>query len=309
MNRLQFVRRDGPRLFLDSRDLINLVEKSTPVSPRELSIELERRNGRIVLTYTNVSELVPQTDEQAPDRMRVRNIMRELERIPHIYFRMSSLTRLEFRAAIEAFGTGQPIRSVDPYVTYFWETFWPLPLPQARAVERIEKLNLLCTWSLAQQIEGLLMNRECLRFDGSDREKLAESVADDRDRLGTSRGSKKSFIAGVKRQFVNNGWPAPSDDIDGFCAFVHDTPAACPSWRLGHDVYEEYRCNLTAKPVKNDIPDFTHIHMLPYVSHATLDRAWRTKCQQARDRRAKEGIHLVGYDRIYSDLGGILNAW
>lgn len=222
---------------------------------------------------------------------------------------MRDLPRRELLAAVKAFESGRPVESVDPCVTYFWETFWALPLPAARAIELPGKLDLLCKWSLAQQIEGLLINRECLRFDDADREQLAESVADDRNRLKTSRGSKKSFLVGVKQQFVDYEWPAPSGGIDEFCAFVHDTPAACPSWRLAYDVYEEYRCNLTTKPVKNDIPDFTHLHMLPYVTHATLDRAWRTRCAQARDRRAKEGVHPVGYDRIYDDVGSILSAW
>jgi hypothetical protein len=305
---VKFARRDGPRLFLDSRDLINVLERSSPVTPAALAKELERRNGRLVLTYTNVAELVPQTESQAPNRHRVRKLMRELQKIPHIYFRISDLPRRELSAAIEAFETGRAVAPIDPYVEHFWETFWPVALPQARAVEARERLALLCRWSLAEQVEGLLMNRECLRFDDSNRDHLAESVDDDRERLKTRRGSKKSFMVGVKRQFVKHGWSAPSGGIDEFCEWVHDTPAAAPAWRLAHDVYEEYRCNLTTKIVKNDIPDFTHVHALPYATHVTLDRAWRKRCELARDRRAKQGIHLAGYDRLYENLAAVLSA-
>jgi hypothetical protein len=309
MAAFRFVRRDGPRLFLDSRDLINLLEKSHPVSPAVLTKELEKRNGRIVLTYTNVAELVPQTESKVPDTRRVQHLMRQLEKIPHVYFRVSDLPRRELRAAIEAFETGRPIASVHPYVEHFWETFWPLPLPQASAVERPERLALLCRLSLADHVEGLLSNRECLRFDSSDGDALTESVEDDRDRLKTMRGSKKSFMAGIKQQFVKHGWSDPVGGVDEFCAFVHDTPAAAPAWRLAHDVYEEYRCNLTTKPVKNDIADFTHLHALPYATHVTLDNAWRKRCELARDRRAKQGVHFAGYNHLYQDLDAILRAF
>src|SRR5690349_987778 len=103
MERINFVRRDGPRVFLDSRDLIDVVERHTPVGPAELARELSRRNGRIVLAFTNIAELIPQTETQEPDRGRVRAICDAVESIPHAYFRIADVPRLELRAAVEAF--------------------------------------------------------------------------------------------------------------------------------------------------------------------------------------------------------------
>jgi hypothetical protein len=306
---MKFVRRDGPRIFLDSRDLIQLLERSEPVSAGELERELRPRHGRIVLTYTNVAELVAQTREQRPDTARVRDVMRRLAALPHAFLRFADLPRLEFRAAIEGFEAGRSPRLIDPYVTYWWETFWSLPLPLVRAIEDPARLDVLCNWSLAQQIGCLaLLNPDCLRVDESDLVELHESVADDRNRLKASRGRADSFAAGIIDQFIRYKWPEPSGGLDQFCAYVAADPTACTGWRLGHDVYEEFRGNLTAKPRKGDIADFAHIHLVPYVTHATLDRAWRTRCEQAGQRRAREGVHLIGHDKVYASLAEILRA-
>ena len=309
MDRIKFERRDGPRVFLDTRDLINVIERQTPLGAEELANELSRHNGRIVLAFTNVAELVPQTETQEPDRGRVKAICDAIESIPHAYFRIADVPHLELRAAVEAFEANRPIKPADPYVTYFWETFWPLALPLARKVERTpDRLNLLCRWSLFQQVNGLLLNRESLRFDSASGASLSEAVEDDRKRLKTARGWKKSFAAGVKSQFIRFRWSAPSGGIDEFCDFVWSERTACPGWRLAHDVYEEFRANLTARAKKNDIPDFTHLHVLPYVTHATLDRAWRTRCEQAARRASQTSAPADAYTRIFPNLDAILAA-
>lgn len=306
---MRFVRRDGPRIFLDSRDLIQLLERSEPVSATELERELRPRHGRIVLTYTNVAELVAQTPDQRPDHARVRDLMRRLAALPHTFLRFADLPSLEFRAAIEGFEAGRPPRVVDPYVIYWWETFWSLPLPLVRTIENPARLGLLCNWSLAQQVEGLvLLDPDCLRVDESDLVELHENIADDRNRLKAARGRADSFAAGIIDQFIRHEWPEPTGGIDQFCAYVASTPTACAGWRLGHDVYEEFRGNLTAKPRKGDIADFAHVHLIPYVTHATLDRAWRNRCEQACQRRAREGSHLIGAEKIYPSLAEILRA-
>ncbi len=308
MTETRFLRRDGPRLFLDSRDLIGVIDKSEPISTRELAQELDRRHGRLVLTYTNVAELIPQTATQAPDVVRVREIMRRLQTVPHVFIRLGDLSRRELRFAVEAFDGGSPLRPVDPYVDHFWETFSSLPLPLARAIEPKEKIDLLCAWSLQEQVDFLLSRPEHLRFNEADGRQLAEGVEEDRARLRTRRGLRPSFSAGIKRQFIRYGWNAPARGIDQFCQFVYETPTACVSWRLAFDCYEEYRCNLTGNPTKNDIADYLHLHVLPYVTHGTLDRAWRARCQQARDRRARQGEQLLGGDRVYENLTSILKT-
>lgn len=113
----------------------------------------------------------------------------------------------------------------------------------------------------------------------------------------------------MKNQFVRCGWKEPQGGIEAFSEFVRNRDDTCPGWRISHDVYEEFRCNLTAAPKKGDIPDFSHITILPYVTYATLDRAWRTRCEQTRDRLRKSGLEFAAYDRVAADLDAILRAW
>lgn len=308
MRPLTFIRRDGPRIFLDTRDLIGTIEKDDPLQVVDLAAQLSRVNGRVVLVYTNVAELVPQTEDKKASRSHVRWLIRELQRLPLSYIRSHEISRQEFRVAVEAFESGRPVREVNPYVNHWWQTFWQIP-GEYMSIVAPEKNALLNRMSLTEMIDYLVENSpEALRFGVADREALAESVEDDRRRLGTSRGSKKSFHAGVKNMFVRFGWPEPKGGIDAFCEFVRRDSRICPGWRISHDVYEEYRCNLTGAVTKNDIPDFSHVAVLPYVTHATLDRAWRTKCSQAKERAQRGGLWTDAYDRLYANLAEVLKA-
>jgi hypothetical protein len=305
---LRFVRRDGPRIFLDTRDLIGVVERNVPVSADDLAARLAEVNGRVVLVYTNVAELVPQTETKRASRSHVRRIMRELERLPLSYMRISEVPRQEFRAAIDAFESNGGVREINPYVNQWWQTLWDTPAEHMLLLAP-RKSAVLGSMTLSQVLDFLIENNpEALRFGSADQERLAASVEDDRRRLGTSRGSSKSFRAGVQAMFVRNGWKEPSGGIEAFTDFVRTNSRICPGWRISHDVYEEYRCNLKGPVVKNDIPDFSHIAILPYVTHATLDRAWRARCAQAKHRALKNGLWADPYDRVFSDLAAVLES-
>lgn len=300
------MRRDGPRIFLDTRDLIGVVEKDTPLSASELAAHLNKTSARVVLVYTNVAEIVPQTETKKPNRSHVRRMMRELERLPLSYIRSTEIARHEFRAAVEAFESGLPVREINPYVNQWWQVLWQTPA-EYMPIHSPEKNAALRTMSLTQLVDFLVENNpDALRFGPTDRQAVAEAVEDDRKRLGTSRGSAKSFRAGVKSIFIRFGWPEPSGGIDAFAEFVRNDARICPGWRISHDVYEEYRCNLTGPVTKNDIPDFSHVCVLPYVTHATLDRAWRTRCAQAKHRADNAGLWSAPYDRIFANLEAVL---
>jgi len=306
---MRFLRRDGDRLFLDSRDLIQLIEAADPLSIDHFAKLLSSRNARVVLAFTNVAELVPQTPAKPPDRRRVRNLMDQLERLPHAYLRTPELGRAEFERALHAFERSIPIAQFDPYVEHWWETFWEVPPSIVCHIEPRAQIEYRNRLSLADQVELLLHNRQCLAVGERHEAELQNVVSEDRARLKTLRGSRKTFIAAVTTELLRYGRPEPSGGVERFADFIRSRTDVCPGWRISHDVYEEYRCNLTAVPQTNDIPDLSHVQILPYVSHATLDRAWRTRCRQARDRLAKDGLRFSAYDRVYPDLAAILDTW
>jgi hypothetical protein len=191
-------------------------------------------------------------------------------------------------------------------VNQWWQIFWQTPA-EYMSILAPEKNAVLRAMSLEDLVDVLVeSNPEALRFDVNDQQALAKTVEDDRRRLGTSRGSPASFRAGVKSLFAKYGWREPAGGIEAFAEFVRNDARICPGWRISHDLYEEYRCNLTGAVTKNDIPDFSHVAVLPYVTHATLDRAWRSRCAQAKSRADKVGLWSVPYERVFPDLQAVL---
>ena len=306
---VRFLRRDGDRIFLDSRDLIRLLDSNEPVPATQFAAELRRRHARIVLVFTNVTELVPQNEQVRADPARVASLMSRLESLPHAFLRTPDLGAEEFRAAILAFQNGSRVSPVDPYVDHWWETMWKIPPKIARYITPSAERELLNSLTLAQQVSTLLPDSISRRFRTNNQDRLRQAMADDRARFGTRRGSREALTAAVARYIEWQGWGEPLGGIDAFVEYLLREPRACPGWRLGFDIYEEYRCNLTAVPSKNDIPDFSHAQLLPYVTHATLDRAWQVRCEQARDRLSKAGIDVSAYRRLFPDLASIIASW
>jgi hypothetical protein len=152
---MHFIRRDGPRIFLDTRDLIGVLEKGAPVSVSELGRLLAKVSGRVVLVYTNVAELVPQTENKKADRARVRSLMRDLERLPLSYIRSQEISRHEFRAAVQAFEGGMSAKEVNPYVNQWWQIMSQIPAEYMRFIAP-EKEAALKRMSLIEMVDHLV---------------------------------------------------------------------------------------------------------------------------------------------------------
>jgi len=309
MLQVRFLRRDHTSVFLDSRDLIRLVERSQPVSVATFAEMLKKRKGRIVLIYTNVAEVIPQNDVTRADPAYVMSFLDELERMPHIYMRTFDLAHDEFREAVRAFQGNGRVIPIDPFVNHWWETAWITPPWIARRIDRPEVLLFRDRMSLAEQVVGLLDDPKQLRFEKRHETALSKVLAADRIALGTSRGTREVFEMAVARRLDSFGWPEPRGGIRAFAQYIRVTPGACPGWRAGFDVWEEFRCDHGAKSKVNDIRDMTHVEILPYVAHATLDRAWRSRCKQARDRLAHKNLWCEPFDRVCKDLEQIITRW
>lgn len=216
---------------------------------------------------------------------------------------------MNFVSRSRCFEHGQTVRRVDPFVDHWWETAWITPPWIARRIDRREDIELRDRLSLAAQVAPLLDDPRYLRFQARHGVALEETFAADRDALGTSRGSHNAFEGAVARRIVSYGWPEPRSGMTALAHFIRETPEACPGWRAGFDVWEEFRCDLNSKPRVNDIRDIAHVKVLPYVSHATLDRPWRSRCRQARDRLKKNNLWYAPFDRVYENVEQIIETW
>jgi len=305
---VKFKRVDGDRLFLDSRDLIALVEHGRPVNAREFAKELTDRPARIVLTYTNVTELLPRNAAGGVERSRALALVEELERLPLAFLRQPDLARREFEEARRAFAERRRPRLLHPYVDQWWETFSRIPsefVPHLRP----KLYGALRRMTLSEEISALLDSGDDLGEKPDHVAMLAEALDEDRARHGSKRGVAETWLAAIQKSFMRFGWPEPDGGYEAFAQFVKETPEACPGWSIGVAVYEESRSNITSRVKSGDITDFSHVHFLPYVMHATLDRAWRSRCAQAAQRLVREGHPEQALQRIYANLAEVRAAW
>jgi hypothetical protein len=305
---VRFLRRDGLRIFLDSRDLIALVEHDRPINTRDFARQLTHRNGRLVLTYTNVTEFLPRQKSGTVDSRRAVELVRKLEQLPLSYIRQPDLMRREFLEAIRAFSERRPVLPLDPYVSQWWETFSRTPSEFVPFLKpRMAKT--LQQFSLSEEVERLLESGKELSVTSQDVAPVGEAMQEDRDVHHSRRGVPETWLAAVEKPFVSYGWPHPPGGITTFADFLRSTPNACPAWRFGVAMYEESRANLTAPVRVGDISDFSHVHFLPYVTHATLDRSWRDRLERANRRLAQTMPHERRYTNVYANTEAILAEW
>ena len=163
--------------------------------------------------------------------------------------------------------------------------------------------------TLSEEISALLDSGDDLAGKPEHVALVAEALDEDRTLHGSKRGVPATWLAAIQKPFIRFGWPEPDGRYEAFAKFVEGTPDACPGWRIGVAVYEESRSNVTSRVKSGDIADFSHVHFLPYVTHATLDRAWRSRCAQAAQRLAREGHHQRALERIYANLEEVRAEW
>ena len=304
---MHFKRRDGPRVFADSRDLIQLLEYDQPVPLREFVAELASRNGRIVLSKSNVTELIPQSDTVDAERRRVVALLQKLERLPHAYIRIPNWHE-EFTAALRAYETATEVQPIDPYVDYWWETFFDIPLFIARAVYPPDLFHYMTSKSLSQQLDIPPDQLRKFRLPKDTAAEISAAVKADRDHFGT-RDTPEAMVTAISREFTRWRWPAPPGGFDDFAIFVRNTPNACPSWRLRFDLYHEYRVDPSYRPKSGDIFDLSHAETLPYVTHMTLDRFWRGLCRRTGERLSRAGHVYPHFGKIYPSIKEIVESW
>ena len=247
---MRFVRRFGETVFLDTRDLIRLIERDEPLPIRDLRKILTRRRARVVLAFSNVMELVPHNERQPPDRGRVKSIMRDLASLPNISIRSTEIERLEFQAAVAAFEDG--FARGQAQVALGLGAGVAAVAGQAAGGE--EGAHLLLEevvagrlgggrrggMDLSQQVDLLLFNPSALRFNLKDQDLLRSAITDDRDRLGAKRGARASLAASIKSIFIRHHWAEPTGGLESFIDFVLASPAMCPGWWVSHGVYENF---------------------------------------------------------------------
>lgn len=276
------------RILLDTKDLINVVEKNTPVSLSELGEFLVRKNAKLALTYINIREFVSPAS-RGGDFLPVRRQLQMIEALPICYLREAPVVAQEILASIEAFSRNVEPSPVDPYVRR-WDYTFSYPGPSAAEIFVGYRLDEI-VYELLRRDPKLF---EPYRFYG---EKLREQFAAER---GLPTGAKKSptanFPDSVRKHGLQWGVQFGSTDVNALGSWVYRRPLRCPGLRLSYDVYHEISANVGDKPKDSDIPDVSHFYPLPYVDAATIDRRMMSYFR-AVVRRLKKAEPKVTYDK------------
>ena len=266
-------------VFIDSKDLIEVLERSKPISAGELATVLAGADARLVVTLASLWELLPRGRRQG----HWAQLVARLEQMPVAFVRSVDITPLEFREAVRAFKEAREPSSIASqiFVSKWYETFWRMPKNFDEVLAKTH-LDMLVGMSLVRQV-GMVLD-----------------VTDDRSRRRTARDRFAAQLAAERRWFaslrdyeafrylaietmarLDDPLPEPYEE---FIRWLYDNPRRAPGWRVALETRAEMRADMRYKPKVGDLSDLVHLHLLPYVTFFTADAAVATLARQAIKR-------------------------
>ncbi len=247
-------------IYFDSKDLIDILEKSLPLSAGQLKMLLCQSGHKLVFSVTTIMEISePLLHRNA--KTNVMSLLRRLEKIPHTFIHSSSIPRLELAEAYRAFSEGEECASINPFVNRFDYTVDLNAKPAT---------DIYLNYSLCEIVWDLYC---CGELGGLDdyAGKMKQLLAADRE-LSPKPSLRANFAKTIGLNLSLHKVPVPSVDVAPFAKWIYSNPSRCPGERLGYEVWHKIVKNFTDKLDDSDMDDFQHIGCLPYVELMTLDR-------------------------------------
>jgi hypothetical protein len=282
------------RIYLDSKDIIKLLEKSDPCTTAEFDNFLRNGNHELVLSFVTIMEISePLFHKKA--KTNVMWLLIEIEKLPHIFIHSSMITRLELEEAYRAFAIGDNYHDVFPPFIGRFDIIVDLHGNPAT----MQYIN----YHLAETVWDLY-NFGGLGGFNKYAGKLRETFKADRA-LNPKPSLKKNFANMIVKNIKLYQLKIPLEDVTSFANWIYSNPKRCPSDRLGYELWHKMVKNITDIPDDSDLEDFQNIAALPYVDVMTLDRRMHGYiCQVSKDlsvdyhkkifRNTKEIINNIG---------------
>jgi hypothetical protein len=259
------------RVFLDTRDLIPLLERRDPCDAKTFAGLLERGGHQLVLTQTVVFELSAPIVQPATPTV-VTRLLNDLESIPLTYLGAGQILPGELREAVRAFSRGDEYSWLGPFHDRFDAS---IPTSGPAPTSSYLRHGLAETVLTISQEAPDLFRREGLPL--AQLRTVLES-----DRAITNPPTlSDNFREKIRRDLQGYGVAAPGTSIPDLADWIYASPARCPGLRLAYEVYHQIRRNIEDAPEISDFADFAHVLCLPYLHLATLDRRMATYVHQA----------------------------
>jgi len=256
-------------IYLDSRDLIKLFEKSDPCSADDINKILVEGGHKLVYSFLNIAEISePLLHSKA--KTNVMALLNRIEQTPHAYIHASKIPYLELASAVKSYVNEKEYSGIDPYVQRFDYTVDLNSKPATKDFLNYPLSEIV--WDL--YCHGALSGLDCFA------EKLKQAFEEDRA-MQSKPSLKKHFKTLIERNLKLHHITGPSGDIKSFANWIYSNPEICPSQRLGYEVWHKIIKNIEDEPKLSDMEDFCHIDCLPYVDFMTLDNRMRGYVSQA----------------------------
>lgn len=247
------------RIYFDTKDIIEIIENSNPISSKELEKRFIEKNNELVISNTLLLEISDPLILNS-QKTNVMNIINQIEMIPHIFIKTKNLIHLELLEAINAFNKRE-YKNIDPFTSRYTETIdFDTRFPLGKYI----------IYSLGEIFWKFYQERALGGFDKhSDRWRNVFSMERN---LPTKQSKKDNFVTCIKKHLSMSKLRLSSQDIKSFSEWIYKKPSRCPSTRLINELFHMIVKNTDDIPKNSDLEDFVHIECLPYVDLMTVDR-------------------------------------
>lgn len=278
------------RIYFDSRDHIDLVERKTPAETDSFERMLRESGNELVFSLHNIMECCAPL-LQAGGRTNVMSTLNRLESMPHTYIAEVRIPAMELEEATSAFLNNREYRPIDPFVSRF-----DYVVAQFEEPATAEYLS----YGLAHTVYEL-WNEDPSLFNGypEQAERLREILKSDRTRKDHKR-HEANFPSSVTRNLCLYNVTFPPDRVGDLSAWIYENSNRCPAVRLGYEVFHKLLKNLTDSGEVSDIADFAHVDCIPYVDAITLDNRMRGYIAQS-----DQSLGTLYSNKVYENVGDI----
>jgi len=283
------------RILLDSKDLINLIEHSKPLSVPEFNDWLGRKHGTLVYSMQNIRGITGPIGMNALHVARIRRYLDDLEQLPHCFIR-ADIDSGELESAARCFIADREFETINPYVSRFDQvlpSFAGYGRPTYRLRDTVSDLwkkhpILFQTRPDLQAMFGLGLSISRTRppkFLIASEPALLASIADS---LQSQHGLDSTTANDVAR-------------------WIEADASRCPGLRFIQALGVAMSNNTTYAARRDDMFDMSQLLALPYVEAATVDRTMLDYVSRARNVTRRVKGDLTTLPPTFRDLQTLLN--
>lgn len=206
------------KIYLDSRDLIDILSRHKPISPTDLASAVTGKGWELVYSFINICEIIV-----IDDLLETRRRLQVLEGLPHLYIMFLPVLRCEeLRQGVTAFNRAKESMPIDPFVP-LWHRTYKYP-------DQIDHQDKLVNQSLADQVLQIVMqNPNVCQNLSWHADSLQDSVEQDRASSDPVRRNRARFEKAVKAALSKCALPTPTAGIGKFIDGLATAQRAVPA--------------------------------------------------------------------------------